>query len=171
MGGTEEGPARMGIIFNKDPRSPPLPFLPSLALSFARTKIEPARTYVRSMSHLFPFYFCFFFFFRKIKMNSAPRCTEFDSRRNSETSPNFFPSLPNDKRSFVSSKGGSCIIIIYAIITFMTHFILVNCPPRSRPSVITRRLGYHRRSPFSSLPIPRRRRLFHRSILLRSTDR
>lgn len=148
---------------------PPLPPVPCFIFRADENRTRP---YVRSLDESFiSLLFLLFFFFRKIKMNSAPRCTEFDSRRNSETSPNFFPSLPNDKRSFVSSKGGSCIIIIYAIITFMTHFILVNCPPRSRPSVITRRLGYHRRSPFSSLPIPRRRRLFHRSILLRSTDR
>lgn len=45
-GGIEEGPGRMRIIFNKDPRSPRPPLLLDRVLSFARTKIE-ARSFPR----------------------------------------------------------------------------------------------------------------------------
>lgn len=101
-----------------------------------------------TVSHFFPLLF-FFPLERSprqdARIDSAPRCSirgEIRKRRRTFSPPPRYRTIRD--RSFVRSvQRGSCIIIIYAIITFMTHFILVNCPRRSRPLVITR-LGYDR---------------------------
>lgn len=125
-------------------RSPP-PFVLSLALSFARTKIEPLRSLVHGESFFPPPFFFSLSKDRRARIDSAPRCSirgEIRKRRRTFSPPPRYRTIRD--RSFVRSvQRGSCIIIIYAIITFMTHFILVNCPRRSRPLVITR-LGYDR---------------------------
>lgn len=63
----------MGIIFNKDPRSPPSPFVLSLALSFARTKIEPLRSLVHGESFFPPPFFFSLSKDRRVKTQGSTR--------------------------------------------------------------------------------------------------